>query len=135
MANSAPCNECYYCRIDRHNLCENLRFLNGAYSEFIVVPESIVRQNLYRVPPGISFERMALLEPLACVVHGVERTGFKMDHIAAVIVPLVGGVVWEAVGAQYTFLAGVAIALLSLALTLRMRTPQPGRIKAPSPIQ
>lgn len=85
VANSAPCNECYYCRIEKHNLCENLRFLNGAYSEYILVPEAIVKQNLYAIPEGIPFERMALLEPLACVVHGVERTGFRMDHIAAVI--------------------------------------------------
>jgi MFS family permease len=61
--------------------------------------------------------------------------GQTINHIAAVIVPLAGGVVWEAVGAQYTFLAGVAIALLSLALTLRMRTPRPRPIKAPSPIR
>ncbi|MFH1681858.1 MAG: zinc-binding dehydrogenase [Candidatus Eisenbacteria bacterium] len=84
-ANSAPCNQCDFCRIDRYNLCDNLRFLNGAYSEFILVPEPIVKQNLYTIPEGISFERMALLEPLACVVHGVERTGFRMDHVAAVI--------------------------------------------------
>jgi predicted MFS family arabinose efflux permease len=61
--------------------------------------------------------------------------GQTISHIAAVIVPVVGGVVWEAIGAQYTFLAGVAIVLLSLALTLRMRTPQPGLVKAPSPIR
>jgi predicted MFS family arabinose efflux permease len=61
--------------------------------------------------------------------------GQTINHIAAVIVPVVGGVVWEAVGAQYTFLAGVAIVLLSLALTLRMRTPRPRPIKAPSPIR
>ncbi|MFH1277818.1 MAG: zinc-binding dehydrogenase [Candidatus Eisenbacteria bacterium] len=85
VANSAPCNECYFCRLERHNLCDNLRFLNGAYSEYIIVPEAIVKQNMYGIPDGVPFERMALLEPLACVVHGVERTGFRMDHIAAVI--------------------------------------------------
>jgi L-iditol 2-dehydrogenase len=85
VANSAPCNECDFCRIDRHNLCGNLRFLNGAYSEFVLVPEPIVRQNLYPIPEEVPLERMALLEPLACVVHGVERTGFRMDHIAVVI--------------------------------------------------
>ncbi|RPJ41851.1 MAG: hypothetical protein EHM19_10975 [Candidatus Latescibacterota bacterium] len=85
VANSAPCNECDFCRIGRHNLCENLRFLNGAYSEYILVPEPIVKQNLYPIPSGVPFERMALLEPLACVVHGVERTGIRMDHVAAVI--------------------------------------------------
>jgi MFS family permease len=61
--------------------------------------------------------------------------GQTINHIAAVVVPVVGGVVWEAAGAQYTFLAGVAIVLLSLALTLRMRTPRPGLVKAPSPIR
>ena len=61
--------------------------------------------------------------------------GQTINHVAAVVVPVVGGVVWETLGAQYTFLAGVAIALLSLALTLRMRTPRPGLIKAPSPIR
>jgi hypothetical protein len=61
--------------------------------------------------------------------------GQTINHIAAVIVPVAGGVVWEAVGAQYTFLAGVAIALLSLMLTLRMHTPRPGLTKVPSPIR
>ncbi len=84
-ANSAPCNQCYFCRLERHNLCENLRFLNGAYAEYVRVPKRIVRQNLYRVPPGVPFERIALLEPLACVVHGVERTGIAMDDRVAVI--------------------------------------------------
>ncbi len=39
-ANSAPCFKCYYCGIDRFSLCENLTFLNGAYAEYIKVPES-----------------------------------------------------------------------------------------------
>lgn len=47
--------------------------------------------------------------------------GQTINHIAAVIVPVVGGVVWTTLGAQYTFLAGVGIALISLALTRRMQ--------------
>ncbi len=49
--------------------------------------------------------------------------GQTINHIAAVIVPVVGGVVWQQIGAQYTFFTGVLIVLLSLALTLRMRVP------------
>ncbi|HEC34806.1 MAG TPA: MFS transporter [Chloroflexi bacterium] len=56
--------------------------------------------------------------------------GQTINHIAAVVVPVVGGLVWEAAGAQYTFLAGVVIALVSLGLTLRMRVPQRERIAA-----
>src|SRR5438105_15471750 len=32
-ANSAPCNECFFCLRDKANLCENLVFINGAYAE------------------------------------------------------------------------------------------------------
>src|SRR5216117_2746182 len=38
-ANSAPCGKCFYCGIDREEVCEDLLFLNGAYAEYIVVPE------------------------------------------------------------------------------------------------
>lgn len=51
--------------------------------------------------------------------------GQTMNHVAAVIIPVMGGMVWETVGPQYTFLAGVAIALLALGLTQRMRVSQP----------
>lgn len=59
--------------------------------------------------------------------------GQTINHIAAVIVPIVGGVVWEAAGARYTFLAGVIVAVLSLILTQWMRTPQRGHQSAQEP--
>jgi L-iditol 2-dehydrogenase len=71
-ANSAPCGECFYCRNDRENLCEDLLFLNGAYAESIVVPARLVRKNLLRLKPKTAFRDAALVEPLACVVQGVE---------------------------------------------------------------
>lgn len=54
--------------------------------------------------------------------------GQTMNHVAAVIIPVVGGIVWETVGPQYTFLAGVVIALAALGLTQRIRVvwPSPG---------
>src|SRR3984957_19284794 len=30
-ANSAPCGECFYCKRDQDNLCDDLLFNNGAY--------------------------------------------------------------------------------------------------------
>jgi MFS family permease len=51
--------------------------------------------------------------------------GQTINHIAAVIVPVVGGIVWETLGAQYTFLTGVFIALISLGLTTQMGRHRP----------
>jgi predicted MFS family arabinose efflux permease len=47
--------------------------------------------------------------------------GQTINHIAAVIIPLVGGVVWETVGSRYTFLIGVGIVMVSLVLMRWMR--------------
>ena len=69
-ANTAPCFECEHCKNKRYSLCENLQYLNGAYSEYVAVPAHILKYNFYRVPDHLPFEQAALLEPLACAVHG-----------------------------------------------------------------
>src|ERR1700730_15434532 len=72
VANSASCLQCYYCQRQRYSLCERLLFLNGAYAEYLLVPEPIVRQNLYKLAPTTSFIAAALTEPLACALHGID---------------------------------------------------------------
>ena len=76
-ANSAPCGECFHCRAGQENLCEDLLFLNGAYAESIVVPARLVQKNLLRLKPETDFRDAALVEPLACVVQGVEDTSLR----------------------------------------------------------
>jgi L-iditol 2-dehydrogenase len=76
-ANSAPCGECFYCRHDQENLCEDLLFNNGAYAEFIRIPSRIVRKNMYHVPDHVSYQDAALVEPLACVLRGLEESGVR----------------------------------------------------------
>jgi L-iditol 2-dehydrogenase len=72
VANSAPCGECFFCRHQQENLCDDLLFLNGAYAESIVVPARLVQKNLLRLKPATSFRDAALTEPLACVVQGLQ---------------------------------------------------------------
>lgn len=84
-ANSAPCGKCFYCRHEEYNLCENLDLLNGAYAEYIVVPERIVQKNTLILPDDLSFDKVAFCEPLANVVHGVERTEIKAGQTVGII--------------------------------------------------
>src|SRR5206468_3173641 len=77
VANSAPCGQCFYCRNSQENLCDDLVFLNGAYAESIVVPARIVQKNLLRLKTKTDFRDAALVEPLACVVQGIEDTQLK----------------------------------------------------------
>ena len=84
-ANSAPCGECFYCKREEYNLCENLNLLNGAYAEYIVVPARIVEKNTLIVPENLSLDKAAFCEPLANVVHGAERTNIKPNQTVGII--------------------------------------------------
>jgi L-iditol 2-dehydrogenase len=84
-ANSAPCNHCFNCQRGHLSLCENIEFLNGAYAEFITIPARIVEQNLLPIPAGVTFRQAALTEPLACTIHGIERSAIKLGDIVCII--------------------------------------------------
>ena len=85
VANSAPCGECFYCRADQENLCDNLLFLNGAYAESVVVPARLVERNMLRLKAKTSFADAALTEPLACVVQAVQETGLSEPQVVLII--------------------------------------------------
>jgi L-iditol 2-dehydrogenase len=83
--NSAPCGLCFYCSRHQENLCEALLFNNGAYAEYIRIPARIVQKNMLAIPPGVSFEEAAMVEPLACVVRGLHETHADIGDTVAVI--------------------------------------------------
>jgi L-iditol 2-dehydrogenase len=85
VANSAPCGECFYCKHQQDNLCDDLLFLNGAYAESIVVPARLVRKNMLRLQPETDFRDAALTEPLACVVQGIEDTKLQAGQRVLII--------------------------------------------------
>jgi len=72
---SGPCGLCADCRAGRENLCETAfeRPLFGAFADFLLVPERIVKNGLRRIPAGLSDDAAALLDPLASVVHALTR--------------------------------------------------------------
>jgi L-iditol 2-dehydrogenase len=85
VANSAPCGQCYYCRHDLPNLCDDLLFWNGAYAEFARIPARVVASNLIPLEDGLAFREAAMVEPLACVVRGVEESWIGRGQTVAVI--------------------------------------------------
>ena len=87
-ANSAPCGKCPPCRRGEETLCEELRpFLNGAYAEYLLVPARIAERNLVPVPPALTSEIAAMVEPLACCLHGIERAEIEAGQTVAVVGP------------------------------------------------
>ncbi len=84
-ANSAPCGECFFCLRGRENLCENLLFNNGAYAEYVRIPGRIVECNTHEIPDDIDYREAAMVEPLACVLRGLEETGVSEGDTVTVI--------------------------------------------------
>ena len=84
-ANSAPCLQCFYCKRGNENLCDDLLFNNGAYAEYIRIPARIVERNMYEIPNHVSYQDAALIEPLACVMRGLDETSIRSGDNVAVI--------------------------------------------------
>ena len=84
-ANSAPCGVCPACARGEETLCENRPFLNGAYAEYVLVPERIAERNMLPVPDALPAHVAAMVEPLACCLHGVERAEIEVGQTVAVL--------------------------------------------------
>jgi L-iditol 2-dehydrogenase len=102
----AECGSCYYCLRGQGNLCENLVYNFGAFSEYMIIPASIVRRNTFEIPESIPFPQAAFLEPLVPVVHGMRIVNIQPGERVAIIG------------------AGGAISLLQLQLALQAGASQ-----------
>jgi len=70
------CRRCEQCRAGRYNLCPDMRFfatppVDGALSEYVVLPGDFA----YAVPPQVSDDAAALLEPLSVAVWAHRKAG------------------------------------------------------------
>ncbi len=83
--NTAPCNECYFCKRGQPNLCDDLLVNLGAFAEYIHIPARLVRQNTFVLPDHLSYREAAIIEPLACVVHGQDLLEIQPGESVAVI--------------------------------------------------
>ena len=67
------CGECDFCRAQQNNQCLNLQAVgvtrDGAFAEYVSVPA----RACYRLPDALSDSQGAFVEPLACVVHALNR--------------------------------------------------------------
>jgi len=80
----------WYTRRGLYNLSDGRQVLgvspgeyrrHGAFAEYVAVPQHI----LYRVPPAVSFEQAAMVEPVAVAAHAVGLTPVAVGDAAVVV--------------------------------------------------
>jgi 2-desacetyl-2-hydroxyethyl bacteriochlorophyllide A dehydrogenase len=77
------CGDCHFCRLGRHNLCERGRSIgvigiDGGFAEFVAVPAA----KAFVLPEGFPQHWGALVEPVACAVHGFDQLELRMaEHV------------------------------------------------------
>jgi L-iditol 2-dehydrogenase len=78
---SVPCNTCFYCREARPFMCPNRISVAAGFSDYNLVPASVV----YKLPPGVGPEMGALAEPLSCAIHAVDRGEIRPADAVAIV--------------------------------------------------
>ena len=100
--NSAPCMKCFFCQRQEYSLCPHLTWNNGTFAEYLKIPAPIVEHNLLPVPRHLPLVLAAMTEPLACVLHGISRSGVKPHDKVVVLGDGAIGLMFVAVLAKYT---------------------------------
>ncbi|MBI1926477.1 alcohol dehydrogenase catalytic domain-containing protein [Candidatus Poribacteria bacterium] len=82
-----PCWNCRYCRTGKYWLCQvhNIygfqRVVHGGMAEYMKFPE---RSLIHKVPKDIPPANAAMIEPLACSIHAVQRGEIEFGDVVVV---------------------------------------------------
>jgi len=83
-----PCGECRYCRRGQYWMCQRhdiYGFIKdraeGSWAEYMKFPAGALN---YRVPQDVPAEQAALIEPMACAIHAVQRATIELGDTVVV---------------------------------------------------
>jgi len=92
IAPDIHCGECYYCRKELYNLCDNLKFLGitpgfpGGFAERMALKGEIITNGIVnKMPDGLSFEHAAVSELCCSVLATHEKAGTSNNDTVVVI--------------------------------------------------
>lgn len=85
--NIVPCGTCYWCKRGQYNLCDphavfGIVKYNGGWAKHMIYPKGSL---VHKVPENISVNDAAIIEPLACALHGVNRAKIQYGETVVVM--------------------------------------------------
>ena len=83
-----PCERCRYCTSGQYWMCEvhnifgfQRQVADGGMAELMRIPANA---RVHRIPPELSLEDAAIIEPLACAIHAVNRGDIQLDDVVVI---------------------------------------------------
>lgn len=83
-----PCWECRYCSSGAYWMCEvhniygfQREVADGGMAEYARFPSQALN---YRVPESLTPQQGAMVEPLACAIHGVQRAKIELGEVVVI---------------------------------------------------
>ena len=83
-----PCDKCRYCSSGQYHMCEvhnifgfQREVADGGMAQFMRLPPTT---RVHRIPPAISLNDAAMIEPMACAVHTVNRADIQLDDVVVI---------------------------------------------------
>ena len=83
-----PCAKCRYCVSGSYHMCEVHNIFgfqrvvaDGGMAEFMRIPATA---RVHKIPDGISLADAAMIEPMACAVHTVNRADIQLDDVVVI---------------------------------------------------
>lgn len=85
--NIVPCGTCWWCKRGQYNLCDphavfGIVKYNGGWAKHMLYPKGAL---VHKVPENISWSDAAVIEPLACGLHGVNRARIQFGETVVVV--------------------------------------------------
>ena len=83
-----PCDKCRYCTSGHYWMCEvhdifgfQRVVADGGMAEFMRVPKTA---RVHKIPESLSLEDAALIEPMSCAIHAVNRGDIQLDDVVVI---------------------------------------------------
>lgn len=83
-----PCQKCRFCKSGQYWMCEvhnifgfQREVADGGMADYMRIPHNAI---VHKIPDGISLEDAAVIEPLSCSIHTVNRADIQLDDVVVI---------------------------------------------------
>ena len=83
-----PCDRCRYCRSGQYWMCEvhdifgfQREVADGGMADYMLIPPTA---RVHAIPKSMRLEDAAIIEPLSCAIHTVQRADIQLDDVVVI---------------------------------------------------